>query len=169
MTSVLSRCGLYCLQVVLLVCATGCGGAGGSIDLGEAAGTVTYQGRPVSGAIVMAYPESGPIASGFTDNDGKFTLSTGSERGVAIGPVKVSVTKNVSSAAPMSGTTPTRGTDFVDPSKTAEMMRARQEGQEAGAGATEASEIPVKYGNPDTSGLAFEIKPGGNDLPLALQ
>src|SRR5688572_26514063 len=87
------------LGALLLLGVAGCGGAGSSTDFGDASGTVTYQGRPVSGAMVMAYPETGPIASGLTDNEGRFTLATGPQQpGVALGPIKVTVTKNISSA-----------------------------------------------------------------------
>jgi hypothetical protein len=170
MTSVSRKRGSRCLVVVLAICATGCGGPGGSIKFGDATGTVTYQGRPVSGAIVTAYPETGPIASGLTDNEGKFTLSTGADQpGVAVGPVKVSVTKNIAAAVTPAAPAPiVGGTEFVDPSKTADMMRERQQNASSET-TTPQSEIPLQYANPDTSGLKFEIKSGENDLPIVLQ
>jgi hypothetical protein len=120
----------------------------------------------------MAYPEKGPVATGTTDAEGRFTLSSGSDQpGVALGPVRVAVTKRASSdAAPVpEGTTPS-GEEFVDPTKAMEAMRTQQEAsREGNAPSTPESEIPAQYASPETSGLTFEIKAGDNDLPITLQ
>lgn len=69
----------------------GCGGGGSDVKLIKAGGVVTFQGRPLGGATVTLVPESGPIAMGTTDKDGKFTLFTGTSSGVVVGKCAVSV------------------------------------------------------------------------------
>lgn len=76
---------LWSLFVValLLVSAVGCGGSGGEHNVASAGGTVTLDGQPVPELVVNFTPQAaagggnpGKSATGRTDANGKFTLST---------------------------------------------------------------------------------------------
>lgn len=92
------------LLVVALISSSGCGG--GAADRPTTvpvSGTVAYKGQPIEGASVSFMVEGAPrVASGITDKDGKFHLSTFAFRdGAIIGTHKITVTKsapNTSSA-----------------------------------------------------------------------
>jgi hypothetical protein len=74
--------GSSCLwAVVCLVLITGCSG-GGEFSTAKVRGTVTSQGQPVAGAVVSFTPQAaaggsgGKGATGITDADGRFVLTT---------------------------------------------------------------------------------------------
>lgn len=76
---------------------SGCGGGGGELPTVPAAGTVTYQGKPVDKGTVYFLPEKGRPATGQIEA-GKFTLSTYKDGdGAVVGKhrVGVSVTEEV--------------------------------------------------------------------------
>jgi hypothetical protein len=57
-----------------MLTAAGCGGSGDRPELGEVTGTVTLDGQPLKGVIVMFTPDSGRPASGVTDESGRYEL-----------------------------------------------------------------------------------------------
>jgi hypothetical protein len=78
------------LAVGVLLSAVGCGSG-----LSSAEGVVTLDGSPVEGATVTFVPASGEgmSASGQTDSNGKFRLSTSGKPGAKAGDYKVTVIK----------------------------------------------------------------------------
>lgn len=84
------RAGVAVPMAALFAALSGCGSSDGPA-LVEAGGTVTYQGRPLPDAIVTFVPEKGPVATGKTDLEGRFTLSTGAREGVVPGKAGVSI------------------------------------------------------------------------------
>jgi hypothetical protein len=138
------------------------------VELAEAGGTVTFQGSPLAGASVQALPKSGPLATGVTDAQGKFTLSTGASKGVAVGPIKVAVRPAMAATA----ANPAAAVDPSNPLSTTDAMRKYQESR--GSSQTppkpEETGIPAIYTNADTSGLKFDIKAGEvNELKIELK
>lgn len=139
--------------------------------LAAADGTVKYLGTPLAGATVMFVPEKGPIAMGITDLNGKFTLSTGTYRGVVPGSAKATVTAAIAGQ---------QSSDSQDLSKPAQsqaeadaFLKKAGEMQQAiatGTAPPPKSPIPEKYGNAETSGLVFTITENGdNHFTIELQ
>lgn len=134
-------------------------------------GTVTYQGKPLAGANVMFLPENGPLASGVTDADGKFKLTSAGQPGVTAGPAKVTVTafppgQKVEGSQTVNAQPKTPEEQAAYMKKAEEMQRAMASGQSPPA---PKSLIPESYNKPDTSGLSFTINPNGDnhfDIPL---
>ena len=58
--------------LALLFAAAGCGNP----EMGRVSGRITNGGKPVASVEVVVYTPSRPVARGFTDADGRFTLST---------------------------------------------------------------------------------------------
>ena len=83
-------------RVVLLTAGlcllSGCGSAGP--ELGEVAGLVTLDEKPVSGAYVQFVPaKGGRPAGGLTDPQGRYLLTySATETGALVGPAKVLIT-----------------------------------------------------------------------------
>lgn len=81
----------WALSSLLLL--VGCGGV--DSDLVQATGTVTVDGKPAAGASVVYFPEAvtdaTTVAAGGADQDGKYTLTSDLESGVAPGKYKVTV------------------------------------------------------------------------------
>ena len=83
----------HILLFLLLAFASGCGNS----DLVSVSGTVTYDGQPVEGVLVVFSPEvqgenhfPGPFSTGTTDSSGNYTLKTKKgSRGAVVGPHKV--------------------------------------------------------------------------------
>ncbi len=158
------------LSTWVCVClAIGCSSSSSGPKLVPADGKVTFQGQPLAGATVMFVPEKGPFAMGITDKDGKFQLSTGTSRGVVVGPVKVSVTAAEGGKQEDPGTASKRP---QTPAETAEFMKKAEEFSKAAASgkadAQPKSRIPEKFGKTETSGLSFVIKPSDNHFPIDL-
>lgn len=80
------------LPGMVFVLLAGCGSHGP--QMAEVAGTVTIDGEPLAKAILAFAPESGErVASGLTDEEGRYRLSTFSiEDGAIVGKHQVTVT-----------------------------------------------------------------------------
>lgn len=127
-------------------------------------GVVTLDGKPVEGANVTFYPDTGQSAgtaqpkktdqvtrpaTGTTDKEGKFTLKTFEPGDGALpGKYKVTIIKK-------------EVTGFL----------ADKDGLSGGiapGGIQEKWIIPKKYADPQTSGLTAEVKPGMGPLEFKL-
>ncbi|HID75213.1 MAG TPA: carboxypeptidase regulatory-like domain-containing protein [Planctomycetaceae bacterium] len=120
-------------------------------------GTVTLNGQPLAGAhVVFTLKEGGELAkaTGTTDSQGKYQLSTfGENDGAVPGSYVVTITKT---AGGMEGS---EEMDAEDPSELyGEAMEAAARGEEVTEG---ESEIPAKYGDPQQSGLEATVTKGG--------
>lgn len=70
----------------------GCGGPSDQPELGQVTGTVTLNGKPLSGIAVVFQPDSGRPARGTTNAEGKYELSYIREtKGTKIGPNRVEI------------------------------------------------------------------------------
>mgnify|MGYP001333918369 CR=1 FL=1 len=122
----------------------GCFGCGQSSDLPEIAsakGVVKFKGKPLPQANILFIPDSGPVASGVTDEQGNFTLMTQGHRGAKIGNHRVTIQAIVLKDG-------VKGT-AVDPESGAERS------------VETVSVVPEKYGNPYQSGLTATVASGG--------
>jgi hypothetical protein len=141
----------------------GCGQKS-DIRLAPADGVVTYQGRPLADATVMFAPEKGPLAIGTTDLEGRFTLATGSRKGVAVGNSKVAIYVGGAGGGQSEMQAPERAKTAEEAQaylkKAGEMQMKRN--QEGGP-AKPKSIIPSKYEKPDSSGLEYEVKASGTN------
>jgi hypothetical protein len=71
---------IFKLQSVILlgfvVTVIGCGGASDAPTTAAVTGVVTYQGKPMPNLSVAFIPEAGMLATGTTDADGRFEMTT---------------------------------------------------------------------------------------------
>lgn len=123
----------------------GCGGSSGpvaeTVPVVTAAGTLTFQGKPLEHYQVMLFPQDGRPAAGMVDAAGKFVLGTNEPGdGAPAGSHRLAVT-------------------WVGPPST-----------DPGQGVMEFTpppppkiKIPEKYTNPDTSGITVEVPESGSD------
>jgi hypothetical protein len=126
----------------------GCGG--GDVGTARVSGRVMYKGKPVPKATVSFTPMEGAsrAASGLTDTAGDYTLGSFSVNDGALpGKYRVSIIA--------------RGPDR--PPKPGEMGSGMPGEMMPGEPV-----IPAKYFAPDTSGLTFEVKRGGNRADFEL-
>jgi hypothetical protein len=172
--AVLMRQLAWLLVAGLLAGAGGCN-KGPSLKTYPVKGSVTYNGKAVSGATVSyvsTNPDS-PVATGITDTDGQFSLSTYVKptevlRGVVPGDYKVTITKLPSEAN--GGAGQVEYSESLSPEERSEQMTKMWEfkkKREAAGGAANASkpkpEIPEKYASVKTSGLNATVVTGEND------
>jgi len=80
---------MSCFVLLVLL---GCGGSG--VELATVEGTITVEGRPLSGGFVRFMPiNGGRTASGRTDKDGHYTMQYSvHDDGVLVGPARVAIT-----------------------------------------------------------------------------
>jgi hypothetical protein len=132
-------------ELLLLICIGLLCGCGSGDGLAPVHGLVLLDGKPVEGAAVMFEHDSGGVpATGITDANGEFSLTTaGQGVGATIGHNSVSVAKQVIAQ-------PNRK---IEESEIVEMK----------------SETPVKYASPRTSGLNIEVKRGMQPVELHLK
>ena len=168
----MKRICFYLLFVSLLAFGLmGCGEDTGGVKLAATKGVVTFKGSPLKGARLMASPDKGPLAIGISDDSGKFSLWTGTRAGVAIGKIRMSVT-----VAPPESETSSPSSDSPDaaePNASVQGMMQAMKGydevqKKKGKGKGTATPFD-KYADPATSGLFYEIKPGGNELTVELK
>jgi hypothetical protein len=85
------------VTTTLILVAGGCGGSDRP-PLGRCSGTVTIDGAPLSGVIVIFQPEEGRAAVATTDSEGRYeVMYVGGVKGSKVGPT------NVMFAAPTGG------------------------------------------------------------------
>ena len=128
------------LAILLAASAIGCFGP----NAASVSGTVTLDGQALATANVSFYPDggSGAPAYGQSDVNGRYSLSTGSDTGLAPGK-------------------------YV-----AVVVATKEPPQPYDAKGSEIPPIPItpaKYANVETSDLRIDVKAGKNDIPLALQ
>lgn len=150
------------LLCVGLVCSFGLGlmgcGSGGP-DLSKVKGKVTYKGQAVTEATVTFMPTSGPLATGITDANGEFTLTTGGNPGAVTGEHKIAIVKVDATGQ---GTQDISEKDTTDVSGGYGQMFPGQ-GDGAESPAAPKSEIPEKYNNPETSGLTKTVSSNASE------
>ena len=145
------------LLYVGLVCGLGLGlvGCSGSgLDLGEVKGKVTYNSAPVADAVVTFAPTEGPIATGITDANGEFTLTTGGEPGAVIGDHTVSIAKAATSA---------EGVTEEMTEEDYQKMMSKSGDSLADVTGEEKDGIPGKYSVPETSGLTKTVSSNASE------
>jgi hypothetical protein len=139
---------LWTATVLVLWMICGCGRSGP--ETLSVTGTVTLDDKPITGASVMFIPQfEGQPAVGVTDDEGKFTLTTGgSTEGALVGKHQVTVTlKEVSG------------------------MLVDKDGLSAGVapgGIQEKWIVPQRYSTIETSGLSVEVVRGMEPVRLEL-
>ncbi|HEX6963021.1 MAG TPA: hypothetical protein VF175_14220 [Lacipirellula sp.] len=124
------------LALPLIAALAGCGSGG--VDLASVEGQVLLDGRPLAGGVVTTLPAQGRGARGELDEQGRFTLSSGSlGPGAAIGVHRVAVIA-------------VADTGQLSPEAPKKLL------------------TPEKYANPETSGLTIDVQPGANSAVLKL-
>jgi len=149
------------VAVAVAASIAGCGDGGPRLY--KAGGTVTYKNAPVEGATVTFTYDDGNFANGVTGADGKFQLNyMGKPGGAALGKCKVGISKTaeIKTGITMSNT-PGKKTpeDYQKDMKAMQdgMKKYAEEKAKADAAGGPASLIPKKYGDANSSGLAYEI------------
>lgn len=126
------------IGLALTVALAGCGGSGNPTTY-PVSGVVLQNGKGVANVNVAFFPESGPSASGRTDADGKFTLTTfETGDGAVAGEQKVAIT-------PVSQVASDPNADVITDAKTYAIAKPKD------------LPIPAKYVDPGTSGLRVKV------------
>jgi len=111
------------------------GGCGSDHPLAQVGGTVTRGGKPIEHIMVHFYPTQGRPSWGVTDAQGRYTMEYDDRKGVEIGHHKVYVTFSPQDIQVK------MDLEFGKYKVPAEM-----------------GEIMKKYGDPDKTPLAFDVK-----------
>ena len=150
------------LFLALAAIAASLSGCSSSKDppLVAATGVVTFQGKPLGNATVVFIPDKGLPAMGKTDSDGKFTLSTGTRKGVGVGPAKATVTAAASTPETLKQPKTQAEADAYM-KQAQEMQKAMAEGRAQSF--MPVSLIPEKYGMASSSGLSYTISNNPKD------
>jgi hypothetical protein len=150
------------LLAVACVAMAGCSG-GSDVGTVPVSGTVTVDGNPIEGATVSFVPqgEEGRSASGLTDAEGKFSLTTvQSGDGAVPGQYKVAISKITGSAG---STSTAAGGGTPSQEEMQKAMEASMKQAMSSRPPEVKEEIPPKYTNPDTSGLDREVVSSGDN------
>jgi hypothetical protein len=126
--------------VTLAVVVAGCS----SPNAASVSGSVTLDGQPLTTGMVSFYPEGGEgaPATGSINSSGNYSLSTGTDSGLAPGKYIAIVVATKDPPQPYDKT---------------------------GAEVPPIPITPAKYGSTNSSDLKIEVKAGKNTVPLALQ
>ncbi|MEJ7592318.1 MAG: hypothetical protein WKF77_12275 [Planctomycetaceae bacterium] len=139
-------------MILASVFLAGCsGGESDAPNLVAANGTVLYKDQPIAGATVTFVVEKSPLATGTTNAEGKFTITTGGRPGAPLGNAKVGVSKAAPAVSAMGGEM-----------KPEDLVKMSAESMKTGGAAVAEPEIPIKYGNPETSGLTAVLDADGS-------
>jgi hypothetical protein len=155
----LRRFACFLFILVVAVGLSGCGGGLASVE-----GVVTLDGQPVEGASVSFAPQddTGKPASGATDAQGRFKLSTAGKPGAENGTYKVVVTKVDTTAG-------TATLKPGDPEYTKMMAKGLPKPGPASSPTGPKSLLPAIYGSTDTTPLKQKIPPDSSPIKLELK
>jgi hypothetical protein len=148
--------GVLCVFAVLG--GVGCGGGPGKTAKVE--GVLTLDGKPVPGVTIIFMPvaKDGRSASGRTDEDGNFRLTTYStDDGALPGEYKVVVRYSEGSKETV-GSDPSK---FSDKEKADFFKKMSPKGREQDAAKKTRSPIPEVYGDADKTPLKQVVPPAG--------
>lgn len=133
---------------VLLICLMAVSGCGGGVDrppVYKAGGVIKFKGNPVADAAVTFYPEKGRPATGQTNSQGEFQLTTfNTNDGAIAGTHKVAIVSKLAVA--------------VESNSGPELEKLAQ---------AQAS-VPGKYSNPETSPQVNTVVEGENRFEIEL-
>lgn len=133
----------------MLLSLSGCGGPSDQPELGQVQGTITLDGKPLSGIAVVFQPDNGRPARGFTDAEGKYELTyIRKTRGTKIGPNRVEIAPSEEADDPAEVE--------ADPDSL-EVKRPVKSGKPV---------IPARYNT--QSELKADVKPGRNTFDFEL-
>lgn len=129
----------------MLAAVLGCSGT--DAELAHVEGIVRLDGQPLKSGLVTFTPTSGRSASGWIQEDGSYVLGTYDEGdGALVGMHRITITN---------------ATKTVSQRPNFESDQPRKSALK--------SPIPLKYTNPDASGLRHEVTADGeNQVPLEL-
>ncbi|MEX0791508.1 MAG: Ig-like domain-containing protein [Pirellulaceae bacterium] len=134
---------------VILLSLPGCGGPTDQPELGQVNGTITLDGKPLSGIAVVFQPDNGRPAHGQTDAEGKYELTyIRQTRGTKIGHNRVEIAPSEGEDDPAE--------DETDPDSL-EVKRPVKSGKPG---------IPARYNT--KSELEVDVKPGENTFDFEL-
>lgn len=86
----IARRQIACFVVLFGMTLIGCGSGDDTPPLGDVTGTITLDGQPLEGVIVVFKPDVGRAATGTTGADGKYTLEFSyGLSGCKVGPCSV--------------------------------------------------------------------------------
>ena len=85
---------------MIVIVLSGCRSDAAGPPLVPAAGVLTMNGSPVSGACILYAPESGPLAHAVTDQNGQFELHTEGRPGAVPGKGKVAISSAAAAPGP---------------------------------------------------------------------
>jgi len=149
-----------CVAFLVATFAMGCGQGP---KLLPASGTVTYQGKPLEGALVTFLGADNVLGSGTTDAAGKYTISTLGKAGAVPGKNEVAITKTSGGGAATTG----MKAQSTPPSP--EEIQKMQSGMKgAMQGNTTKQLLPAKYANPSASGFTADVQPGKSTFDFTL-
>ena len=143
----------FSVIALLVLCLCSCSASSDQKEVYEVTGKVTFGGGPVAKATVMFSPlDKQPVATGITDNDGVYRLTTyDSFDGAAAGKYDVLISKV---AVPKAGSAPTHDATGKN---VAPSHNAAEETVDGGA------TLDPKYGKP-ANGMAADVKPSGENV-----
>lgn len=134
-------CTRWAVLSLAAVLVTGCGGSPNRPPVYKATGVVKLAGKPVPDATVQFKPEKGRPATGKTNAQGEFSLTTfNTNDGALEGRHQVTVTASVAEQVV---------------SNTPEDLKKIDEAAKA---------VPAKYGDPKTSGLVNTVEKDGKNF-----
>jgi hypothetical protein len=139
----------------------GCGGSD-HLPRGAVTGSVTLDGKPLDGGILLFRPAQGRAGRGEI-KDGKI-VKTGTyeeEDGIVLGPHKIGI-------QPLPETMPVTFDRMEDPSQPGTAKRERPPAYATNTRSRKSMPIPAKYQDPDRSGITVDITDGDNELTLEL-
>ncbi len=150
------------ILLLALAASSGCGGAEDRPPTAAVSGTVAYKGAAVEGATVSFMMEGAPrVASGVTDKDGKFKLSTFAlNDGAVIGTHTITVTKD----DPKTGLGPSDDALLKDPGALAGQMQKMADEADVFTGV-----LPEKYSAMTTSPLSETVSEDASKNEFVIQ
>jgi hypothetical protein len=148
----------------LLMATLGAIGCSGDLPRGKVTGVIKHKGKPLSRATVMFMTKDNQVYRGDLKEDGSYVVPD-----VPFGPVKACVQQALPTVAPRADGQAVTTSAARDKPAMGEKRDQKWQPPPAVAPDHGPDRLPLKYGDPNKSELAFELTKDGQDWSVDLQ
>lgn len=148
----------------LLLATLGVVGCSGDLPRGKISGVIKHKGKPLARATVMFLTKDNQVYRGDLNEDGSYVVTD-----VPLGPVKACIQQALPTVAPRADGQAVATSAGAGKAAMSEKRDQKWKPPAAAVPELGPDRLPLQYGDPNRSGLAFELTSAEQEWSIDLQ